>query len=190
MRFSDSVRNRMNKKPGPPRFTSVGSNPSSVLHNFKSNHYIHAMTPIRILAPSLLALLLASCGNQKADSYDTPATPDASAVNAPTAPPSNPVYDTPAAYEESTGAPASANPNISVAPAAPSAAAAAAAATAPAVPKAPSNGAAIIHTVVAGDTLSGISAKYKVPAAAIRQANNMTKDTVVLGRKMVIPPVN
>jgi peptidoglycan endopeptidase LytF len=56
-------------------------------------------------------------------------------------------------------------------------------------PAAPSNGAAIIHTVVAGDTLSGISSKYKVPAATIKQANSMTKDTVVLGRKMVIPPV-
>ena len=57
------------------------------------------------------------------------------------------------------------------------------------MPRAPSNGAAIIHTVVAGDTLSGISAKYKVPTAAIKQANAMTKDTVVLGKKMVIPPV-
>jgi len=145
------------------------------------------MTPIRILAPSLFALLLASCGNQKTNQYDTPVTPDNSAINAPAAPPSNPVYDTPAAYEESTGAPAAAvtNPNIPATPAAPYAATPAA----PPVSKPSVNGAAIIHTVVAGDTLSGISAKYKVPAAAIRQANNMTKDTVVLGRKMVIPPV-
>ncbi len=50
------------------------------------------------------------------------------------------------------------------------------------------NGAAIIHTVVKGDTLSGISAKYKIPSASIKQANRMTNDTVVLGRKMVIPP--
>jgi len=161
---------------------------SSVLHNLKSNPYIHAMTPIRILAPSLLALLLASCGNQKANSYDTPVTPDAGAVNAPAAAPSNPIYDTPAAYEESTGAPspATTSPNT---PAAPSPQAGPTA-TVPTAPKAPSNGAAIIHTVVAGDTLSGISAKYKVPAATIKQANNMTKDTVVLGRKMVIPPVH
>jgi peptidoglycan endopeptidase LytF len=85
------------------------------------------------------------------------------------------VYDTPAAYEDSstTAAAPAAEPNIPAAPA----------------PRAPSNGAAIIHTVVAGDTLSGISSKYKVPAATIKQANGMTKDTVVLGRKMVIPPV-
>ncbi len=146
------------------------------------------MTPIRILVPSLLAVLLASCGNQKANQYDTPATPDANSMTEPAAAPSNPVYDTPAAYEESTGAPAPAvtNPNIPAAPVPRTAPTA----TVPAAPKAPSNGAAIIHTVVAGDTLSGISAKYKVPTAAIKQANNMTKDTVVLGKKMVIPPVH
>ncbi len=141
------------------------------------------MNPIRILAPSLLAVALVSCASQKSDTYDT-ANPygaaDAGAVN-PSASmePANPVYDTPAAYEES-----------GVAPAAPMTAAP----TTPNIPSSPAprpstNGAAIIHTVVAGDTLSGISAKYKVPSAAIKQANNMTKDTVVLGRKMVIPPV-
>jgi len=60
--------------------------------------------------------------------------------------------------------------------------------TTPAAPSTPSNGAAIIHTVVKGDTLSGISAKYKVPIASIKAANRMTNDTVVLDRKMVIPP--
>ena len=134
------------------------------------------MTPISILAPSLLAFVFASCAAQKADTYDTAnpyGTADAGQVNAPVTDPPNPVYDTPAAYEESTttaAAPAVADTNI------------------PAIP-APSNGAAIIHTVVAGDTLSGISSKYKVPAATIKQANRMTNDTVVLGRKMVIPPV-
>jgi len=126
------------------------------------------MTPIRILAPSLLAFVFASCAAQKADTYDTAnpyGTADAGQVNAPVTDPANPVYDTPAAYEESTttaAAPAVADTNI------------------PAIP-APSNGAAIIH--------SGISSKYKVPAATIKQANRMTNDTVVLGRKMVIPPV-
>ncbi|MEO7099157.1 MAG: LysM peptidoglycan-binding domain-containing protein [Luteolibacter sp.] len=148
------------------------------------------MTPIRILAPSLLAVVLASCASQKANQYDTPVAPaaaDTSAVNAPVTQPANPVYDTPAAYEESsaTVAPSANNPNIQASPSVPAAPAAAAAA-----PKAPSNGAAIIHTVVAGDTLSGISAKYKVSAAAIKQANGMTKDTVVLGKKMVIPPTH
>jgi LysM repeat protein len=47
--------------------------------------------------------------------------------------------------------------------------------------------AATTHTVVKGDTLGGIAAKYKVPMASIKKANNMTKDTVVLGKKMIIP---
>lgn len=153
--------------------------PTSVLHTSVSNRYIHTMTSIRILAPSLLAFVFASCAAQKADTYDTAnpyGTADAGQVNAPVTEPANPVYDTPAAYEESSttaAAPAVADANIPATPA----------------PKAPSNGAAIIHTVVAGDTLSGISSKYKVPAATIKQANRMTNDTVVLGRKMVIPPV-
>ena len=138
------------------------------------------MTPTRILAPTLLALAFASCASQKADKYDTA---DTAPVNPPPVnAPANPVYDTPAAYEE-TGATAAASPVATPGAMPPSNIPAAA------VPRAPSNGAAIIHTVVAGDTLSGISAKYKVPTAAIKQANAMTKDTVVLGKKMVIPPV-
>lgn len=144
------------------------------------------MTPIRILAPALVACALASCASQKADQYDTtnPYGAAAEQANAPVNEPANPVYDTPAAYEETSATAAnaastdayvpSASPNI---PASPSAASAA-----------PSNGSAIIHTVVAGDTLSGIASKYKVSAASIKQANNMTRDIVVLGKKMVIPP--
>lgn len=143
------------------------------------------MTPIRILASSLLAVALVSCAAQK-DQYDTPdpyGTADAGAVNPPATAPANPVYDTPAAYEESgTAAVSPAVPGIPAVPSAPAAPAATALTTPPA------NGSAIIHTVVAGDTLSGLSAKYKVPSASIKQANRMTNDTVVLGRKMVIPP--
>lgn len=141
------------------------------------------MNPLRILAPSLLALAFVSCASQKADTYDTTnpyGTADGGAATSPATAPANPVYDTPAAYEE-TGATAAVTPAVpdanNVMP------------PVPAAPKPASNGAAIIHTVVAGDTLSGISAKYKVPSAAIKQANGMTKDIVVLGRKMVIPPV-
>jgi LysM repeat protein len=139
------------------------------------------MTPIRILVPSLLALACVSCFKQKADPYDTssPYGPaDAGQVNAPVTEPANPVYDTPAAYEDSGSASAVNPPSSATSPNI----------AAPAVTRPNTNGAAIIHTVVAGDTLSGISAKYKVPSAKIKQANNMTKDTVVLGRKMVIPP--
>lgn len=132
------------------------------------------MTPIRIAAPSVIAIALASCASQK-DAYDTSnpyGAPDSGYAAAPAGDPVNPVYDTPAAYEDGGAAPAPA-PAYEDTTAAP----------------APSgNGAAIIHTVVKGDTLSGLSAKYKVPVASIKQANRMTNDTVVLGRKMVIPP--
>lgn len=140
------------------------------------------MTSLRILAPALLTFAIVSCANNRPDTYDTP-TADGSQVNAPVNPPSNPVYDTPAAYEETSAT----TPNVNV-PAVP-AYDPTPSATVPTAPTAPSNGAAIIHTVVAGDTLSGISAKYKVPSAAIKQANRMTTDVVVLGKKMVIPPV-
>jgi LysM repeat protein len=139
------------------------------------------MNPIRILAPSVIAFACVSCFSPKADQYDTssPYGPaDSDQVSAPATDAVNPVYDTPAAYEDSASSPSPVNPPSTV--------------TSPNLPapvtKPSSNGAAIIHTVVAGDTLSGISAKYKVPSAAIKQANNMTKDTVVLGKKMVIPP--
>jgi len=146
------------------------------------------MTPIRILAPSLLAFAFVSCASDSADQYDTAnpyGTPDGGMVNAPP----NPVYDTPAAYEES-GTPTANAPAIPPYDPSPSPSPAPAyGASAPAYrAPAPSNGAAIIHTVVAGDTLSGLSSKYKVPSAEIKQANSMTNDVVVLGRKMVIPP--
>ena len=48
-------------------------------------------------------------------------------------------------------------------------------------------GAVTLHTVVKGDTLSGIASKYKVSIASIKTANKMTKDTVVLGSKIKIP---
>jgi len=157
------------------------------------------MTPIRIFASTLAAFTIVSCANDKGGGgqYDTAAGNPYGPADASHTPavPSNPVYDTPAAYEDNPGArpaapggaidPYNPEPSGAVTPSVPTAAVP----TAPQAPAAPSNGAAIIHTVVPGDTLSGISAKYKVPSAAIRQANSMKNDTVVLGRKMVIPPV-
>lgn len=144
-------------------------------------------TSIRIFTPALLAAFAVSC-SPRADEYDTPpvtqgpnpygdvAAPGQTAA-APAADASNPVYDTPAVYEESSSV-TPVNPGAPVEPTP----------TAAAPANVPANGAAIIHTVGKGDTLSGISAKYKIPAASIKQANRMTNDTVVLGRKMVIPP--
>ena len=126
------------------------------------------MKHIHLAATAALAAALASCAPQGADTYDTGdpygyADPGMAQTPAPAY--DNPVYDTPAAYEETAATPAYQEP------AAPSPTAS-----------------ATIHTVVKGDTLSGISSKYKVPMESIKQANRMTNDTVILGRKMVIPP--
>ena len=135
------------------------------------------MNPILILTSSVLGIALVSCASQKAETYDTSnpySAPDAGYADTAATEPANPVYDTPAAYEESGQQPA-ASANV------PDPAASA-------QTPASGNAAATIHTVVKGDTLSGLSSKYKVPIASIKQANRMTNDTVVLGRKMVIPP--
>ena len=143
------------------------------------------MTAVKFLACSICSVALVSCAD-KPDRYET-ANPYGAANPGAAAPsmsePVNPIYDTPAAYEES-GAVSSVPPTT-----VPPVTAAGSYIPQPTAPASPSNGAAIIHTVVAGDTLSGISAKYKVPSAVIKQANGMTKDTVVLGKKMVIPPM-
>lgn len=43
------------------------------------------------------------------------------------------------------------------------------------------------HTVVRGDSLSRIASQYGTTVAAIKQANNMKSDTVVLGSRLRIP---
>ncbi len=150
------------------------------------------MKAIRLLTPSLLTLAIVSCASSdKPGQYDTP-----DPYGAPAQANANPVYDTPAAYEESGSTATTAPPATpSLAPYDPTPtynnSPNYAAPTPPPVRTAPpanTNGAAIIHTVGAGDTLSGLSSKYKVPVAEIKQANSMTSDVVVLGRKMVIPP--
>ncbi|MBK1883271.1 LysM peptidoglycan-binding domain-containing protein [Luteolibacter pohnpeiensis] len=125
---------------------------------------------IHFLLPSVIACALASCAHDNPNDYDTSAAygvpdygqADTSAVN--------PVYDTPAAYEDSTSTPAPApTPTYTPAP----------------TPSRPA--ATTVHTVVKGDTLWGLSKKYKVSVDAIKRANGMTKDTVVLGSKLQIP---
>ena len=120
-----------------------------------------------------MAIALVSCASQSADTYDTGdaygyADPGTAQTPAPSYDNPNPVYDTPAAYEETAATTHTPVDPVAAAPA--------------------STASATIHTVVKGDTLSGISAKYKVPMESIKRANRMTNDTVILGRKMVIPP--
>jgi LysM repeat protein len=146
------------------------------------------MIPIRILTPALFVATLVSCGSRRADIYDTPTSSYATTDQAATTvtDPAGTVYDAPAAYEDNSINPAASNttPAASI----PSSAPEPSTAMTPPPPPSSPYGAATIHTVVAGDTLSGISAKYNIPTASIRQANRMTNDVVILGRKMVIPP--
>lgn len=147
------------------------------------------MSPSRYLALATAAATLSSCslfkkGEENYDTaggeaaaYDT-SNPygvpgDASGESVPyqpvNPPADNPTYSQ-AAYEENTAS--------QVTPVAPSHSPAAA-------PSAPA--ASTTHTVVKGDTLGGIARKYGVTSAAIKQANGMTSDTVVLGKQLSIP---
>jgi nucleoid-associated protein YgaU len=141
------------------------------------------MTPLRTLLAASAAIALASCANQQggAENYDTPTTPydaygdysqaDSGYADATPYQAFDPVYDTPPAYEETR-----VRPPFDDAPRP---------ATRPAQP-APA-GPASVHTVVLGDTLWGLSRQYGVSIDAIKQANAMTNDTVVLGQRLQIP---
>jgi LysM repeat protein len=114
----------------------------------------------------------------QSDEYNTPPP------YTPPADPANPIYDSPAAYEHDVpGNPAAIDPGLPVDPGTTSYTAPAA----PAESNIPPIHMPVVHTVEKGDTLSGLSARYKVPMESIRRANNMTNDIVVLGRRMIIP---
>lgn len=148
------------------------------------------MKPTRLLLASSLAIALVSCANQKND-YDTQApvaTPNVG--QSPTAAPlpgqpANPIYDTPPAYQESAAAPV--DPDAVVSPSLTTPGHPAATAATSTAATAEATHAATVHIVVAHDTLGGIAKYYKVPIASIKKANNMTNDTVILGKKMIIP---
>ncbi len=123
-----------------------------------------------LIALSLFPLLLLSCADQGVEDYDVSnpyAAPDYDGATGTPSLPSdvNPVYEQPAVYEDTTPAVAD---NTTPAPAAPAAA-------------------AKVHTVVRGDSLWSIGKKYGVSIDAIKQANGMTRDIVVLNSKLKIP---
>ena len=136
------------------------------------------------LALAAAAVLLPSCSlfNKGEEDYDTVdgggdagydtsnpyGVPDGNAADSvpyqPVNPPAdNPTYS-PAAYEDHT-----------------------ASAPAPAAAPTATAAASTTHTVVRGDTLGGIARRYGASSAAIKQANGMSSDTVVLGKQLVIP---
>lgn len=123
-----------------------------------------------IIALSLFPHFLVSCtnlgGNEDYDVANPYAAPDyAYASGTPNLPSDvNPAYSEAAVYEENTTA--ALEPTYT-----PSAAVAQ----------------TKVHTIVRGDSLWSISKKYGVSIDAIKQANGMTKDIVVLDTKLNIP---
>lgn len=122
-------------------------------------------------------VLLHSCGDGASENYDTPAT--GGYTGTPVTPAPHPTYGD-AAYETPTvtDPQAPVNPTATIDP------------TAVAVtpPMNPANAVgARDHYVAPGDSLWKISRIYKVPVESIKQANGMTNDTVVLGKKLIIP---
>lgn len=45
----------------------------------------------------------------------------------------------------------------------------------------------IIHTVAAGDTIEGLAERYDIREDAIRAANNLRSDTLIVGQELVLP---
>jgi LysM repeat protein len=120
------------------------------------------------LPVSALIALTVSCAQQGGgDGYDVSnpyAAPDyVDETGTPYLPSDvNPAYDAPAVYEDTApSAPRVSQPTYTASPK--------------------------VHTVVRGDTLWGLSRQYGVSVSAIKAANGMTRDTIVLGSKLKIP---
>ena len=115
-----------------------------------------------ILTPLIVAL--ASCASQRKDPYDTGnlyGYPDAGYYGE-QADSESSLYDTPPAYEDEESGPA--------------------------YESADAGAGQTTHTVVRGDTLSGISRKYNVKMSAIIRANNIqNKNMLSIGEKLIIP---
>lgn len=153
------------------RFSSATSRPS----------FLKSMKHKSIIALSLFPLLFVSCANQQgsedydvSNPYAAPDYVDATDTPVPTLPSDvNPAYDEAPVYEDVT--PAVSEPAYTAPPIAP------AKVTKPKMPVAK------VHIVSKGDSLWTISKKYGVSINAIKQANAMTRDIVVLGSKLKIP---
>jgi hypothetical protein len=122
-----------------------------------------------LISLSLLPLFVVSCADQGVDDYDVSNPYSAPDYGDETGTPSlpsdvNPIYEQPAVYEDTTPV----VPDYVAPTPAPAAV-------------------AKVHTVVRGDSLWTIGKKYSVSIDAIKQANGMTRDIVVLGSKIKIP---
>lgn len=138
----------------------------------------HAMNKPTFLLLPFASLFFSSCGGDKNENYDTAPTPGYAAPNEAPAT-AAPTYQA-AAYEENTAIPATPVDGSAVTPMPTD--------TGAVIPGAPAATAgAREHYVAPGDSLWKISNTYKVPIESIKAANQMTNDTVVLGKKLIIP---
>jgi LysM repeat protein len=142
---------------------------------------------IALSSPLLLALN--SCAPPAQNSQNAGGT-----YSDPNNPYAVPGMTTQGAYAPAEQAPYQENPNISSAPyqAIPSNEVNPPATSSPAyTPSAPnptpSTGGGAAHVVASGDTLWGLSRKYNVSVADIKQANGLTGDTIMTGQTLRIP---
>lgn len=156
------------------------------------------MTSTRYLALAAIAFALPSCSafKKKDPNYDTGDTAVTESANPYGVPdgggsgeavpyqPVNPPANANATAANPTYSPAAYEDNTPSKPSAPSHTPSHAPSSAPAHA---SSGAGASHVVAKGDTLGGIAKHYGVTSAAIKQANGMKNDTVVLGKTLVIP---
>lgn len=124
--------------------------------------------PTFLLLP-FASLLFASCSKDASENFDTPPT---AAYDAPAPVAPNPTYED-AVYQDTITPPLPNTDPAAVAPAQPADVASAVEARS--------------HYVAPGDSLWKISRQYNIPVDSIKAANAMTTDTVVLGKKLIIP---
>lgn len=106
----------------------------------------------------------------------------------PVTPAPHPTYGDAAYEQQNVGQPGMLNPTIPSMPVDPGATAVAGSVTGGTPVNPPNANGSRDHYVGPGDSLWKISRLYKVPVESIKQANGMTNDTVVLGKKLIIPP--
>lgn len=153
------------------------NSPPTPLYSMSSIDF-HAMNKPTFLLLPFASLFFSSCGGDKNENYDTVPTPGYAAPNEAPAT-AAPTYQA-AAYEDNTAIAAAPVDGSAVTPmpADPGA-------VAPVIPAATAG--VREHYVAPGDSLWKISNTYKVPIESIKAANQMTNDTVVLGKKLIIP---
>lgn len=122
----------------------------------------------------LLSLSLVACNRERPAPANTTGTPARSTVSAPTAGPAVTQIAAPTPLGGAVATPVAPSPQQVV--------------VSPAAPAAAGSGQATSYTVVAGDTLNSIAARFGTTAEAIAQLNSLADpNALMLGQKLQIP---